>query len=130
MKHTYIKLASAMLPNSSLFDIAKMANSLYDQNENQGERPFSGSDVALFGFADYLRKQSEETRACVVAYTSIEPVHRTLHITIQVLNEEPSPASVDEIKHLCWALRKLNLEHLVTEGLTKKTIKKYWKEPE
>ena len=90
------------------------------------ELPFATVDIRFAEFINFLNMDcTERERDLVIISENLCRVWKTLHLSVQTMKEKLTPQDNKEIRLLAPALKRLNLEHLITKGLNKKTLKVY-----
>jgi hypothetical protein len=123
-KELAIKIASQYEDVKNTSDLMKKSNEIYLSNSKDSLTPFSQSEIAFATFVDYVKETcSEKEKDLIVISEFLSKVHKMLHISIQTLNEPVSEFDKESIKVLNKSLSNLKLNHLITDGLNKKTLK-------
>lgn len=78
-------------------------------------------------FSQFMEEVVENQREKDLIYVShfFHKAYITLFITIQVLREVPSPASIDEVQNVYKALTRLGYSDLISNGLDENVFETY-----
>ncbi len=78
-------------------------------------------------FSQFMEEVVETQREKDLIYVShfFHKAYITLFVTVQAMKEEPSPASIDEVRKVYQALTRLAYSELLTDGLSPEILEKY-----
>ncbi len=109
-----------------LLDAAVQANVEHEfRHPGSWNKPFAEVDLRFCEYVDFLREHcTQRERDLVVVSENLCRVWKTWHIGVQTLNESLNEADIKELNLLKNALIRLDLIHLLMDGLTKKTVRK------
>ena len=128
MNHqTAIKLAHAQNPDASLYETMKIANTIAEVNSGHGggSLPFAPVDIVSAEFVDWLKNNGSQRELDLVTFRNLlYPVWRKLHISVQILGAEITKSMGRDIDQLLSALYRLNLEHLLLDGLNDELLER------
>lgn len=91
---------------------------------NGGEPLTPEQDIRFAEFVETI-VQTQREKDLIYVSNFFHKAYVTLFITIQVMNEHPSPASIDEVQKVYQALSRLGHDGLLTKGLSPEIIEKY-----
>lgn len=94
---------------------------------NGGEPLTPEQDIRFSQFMEEVVQTQREKDLVYVSHF-FHKAYSTLFITVQAMNERPSPADIDEVQQVYRALCRLGHRELLTNGLLPSTIKNYIKE--
>ena len=120
---TYASLVDLEHPNAPMREKMQRINELCNLNHPNEQKPFAQVDVQFTGILDLLSSSGTQREKDLVYVSQFfHQSWQTLHQSMMVLKEMPSPQEVDVIRKTAQALRRLELEHLLAEGLPKKYV--------
>lgn len=118
MRNIAIKLAHSELPGKPINEVMRKANEIFKVNSDHWQIPFAQVDVEFATFVDYIRENCTQKEKDLVYVSEVfSRCWKTPHISIQTLNESTSDKDVIELNAMSKALKRLNLLHLMTNGL-------------
>lgn len=121
-KDLAIRMAIQELPGGPSHVQMTRANEIHAANNTEGDLPpFAQVDIVFAEFGDYLKSCPQRERDLVTVSELLSKVWSTAHITIQTLKERPSMAEAHDAQSVVLALHRLNLLHLLTNGLNETT---------
>ena len=127
MNHqTAINLAHAQNPDASLHETMKIANDIAESNSGHGgSLPFAPVDIVFAEFVDWSKNNGSQRELDLVTFRNLlYPVWRKLHISVQILGAEITKSMGRDIDQLLSALYRLNLEHLLLDGLNDELLER------
>lgn len=120
--HIWVSMAQQDFPTGPMNALMKRANELAKLNNVSGSAlPFAPVDVGFSELLDTIRAQKNQREIDLILVTNL--YHRawtSLHIGMGVMNETLNAANESEVRDVYAALKRLDMPHLMLDGLSKK----------
>lgn len=125
MNQTWVNLASIDYPEGPAHLIMRRANELHEiNNPHTTQKPFSPPDIGFTEFMETIRATSTQRELDLVYVSNLyNSAWTTLHVSMAVLNEKCKPQEEEEVKRMYQALCRLDMPHLLTDGLSPKWLR-------
>ena len=109
-------LAMMTHDNAPMHIIMQSANSIYEANNSSTiGRPFAEVDVRFTRLLEWMKEECSQRERDIAALSStFSSAYHAVHVDVAVFHQI---VELDLIVHTMERLRRLNLEHLMTDGL-------------
>ena len=123
IKDRFIALAFNEFPAGPQHRIMQRANELAVANQSRA-MPFPKVDVGFAELLDTIRADATQRELDLIYATNLyQQAWLTLHVTMATLNEKVPPGEEADVRKMFETLRRLKMEHLLTDGLSKKWVR-------
>ena len=118
----WVSMAQNEFPQGPIHAFMKRANELASANGAvASELPFAPVDVGFSELLDTIRAQKNQREIDLVFVTNLyHRAWKSLHISMGVLGEMLNQIHEKEVRDVYAALTRLELGHLMLDGLSKK----------
>lgn len=129
MNNTFSNLADRIAfalqgENNSIRDYMISTNQIHQSMCNSELKPFADVDVAFAGFVDMLRNEAtQRERDLVYISENFYKAYAYLHQDVQLFKKQLNEHQLSTVHNVYNALKSIDKQTLLTDGLTKKTLK-------
>jgi hypothetical protein len=102
----------------------KAANDIFKKYSNDWKVPFSQTDIIYAEFTLFVATTGTQREIdLIVVSNTLGKAWSILHITMKTLKDDITPGDEQDLRSIVPALDRLNMLHLLTDGLPKKLVK-------